>query len=507
MRRHSRIVLLLFLGLMSNALVFAQNTPDQHARSLLSQSIAAMGGIDLLRSVQTLSYESVQHTFFHRVEVSESLPQIIVYENNEVLLQPKNYALKEKTNWRWTDSAAQRNSQLTITPQGGYTESDNKKTPITADGFYKSVDILAANPISAMLEAHEATDLTLGMPSNEGEVVTFHQSIYGQSVKTTLGINKGTHVLQWIEIEHSYSQDVFASFWGRTVKRVVLSGWLLDTSGLRFPTKWQTSTNERIDGQESLFNLKINPDVAASDFAIPEDLKNSFDALHLSEEDLALRNHGDGKHLDIADGVVMVPGKTGAYNSLVVKQDQGIVVIEAPYTQANSEYIIANARKAFPGAPITAVISTNQLQFHLGGLPAYAKAHVPIYVLDSNMALMQRFLAAQVSAGQIHGSDIKLRTVASRTELGSGANRFSLIPFRGTASARMVAVYFPASKLLYCSDLYLPQSWGGQYYTEHLAEIRDLIIRENIDVLQVSGVSMVPHDWKELSALIPILQN
>ena len=61
--------------------------------------------------------------------------------------------------------------------------------------------------------------------------------------------------------------------------------------------------------------------------------------------------------------------------------------------------------------------------------------------------------------------------------------------------------------MLYCSDLYLPQSWGGQYYTEHLAEIRDLIIRENIDVLQVSGVSMVPHDWKELSALIPGTQT
>jgi hypothetical protein len=376
MKRHSKTAWLLFLPLMSNALAAAQHTPNQRARILLCQSIAAMGGIDLLLSVQTLSYDSVQHTFFHRVEVSESLPQIIVYEDNAVLLQPKTYSLKERTNWRWTDSAAQRNSRLTITPQGGYTESDNKKTPITADGFYKSVDILAANPISAMLAAHEATDLILGVSSNEGDVVTFHQSVYGQPVKTTLGINKETHVLQWIEIEHSYSQDVFASFWGRTVKRVVLSGWLLDTSGLHFPTKWQISTNQRIDGQESLFNLKINPDVAASDFAIPEELKHSFDALHLSEEDLALNNHGDGKHLDIADGVMMLPGKIGAYNSLVVKQDQGIVVIEAPYTKANSDYIIANARKAFPGVPIAAVISTNQLQFHLGGLPAYAQGAV-----------------------------------------------------------------------------------------------------------------------------------
>jgi hypothetical protein len=94
-----------------------------------------------------------------------------------------------------------------------------------------------------------------------------------------------------------------------------------------------------------------------------------------------------------------------------------------------------------------------------------------------------------------------------QTEIGSGENKIVIIPFRGTASARMMAVYFPTSKLLYCSDLYLPQQWGGQYYTEHLAEIRNLIDREHIDVEQVSGISMIPHGWKDLSALIPDTQS
>jgi hypothetical protein len=51
--------------------------------------------------------------------------------------------------------------------------------------------------------------------------------------------------------------------------------------------------------------------------------------------------------------------------------------------------------------------------------------------------------------------------------------------------------------------MYLPQVWEPKYYTEHLSEIRDLISRERIDVVQVSGVSMVPHNWKEISASIP----
>jgi hypothetical protein len=66
-----------------------------------------------------------------------------------------------------------------------------------------------------------------------------------------------------------------------------------------------------------------------------------------------------------------------------------------------------------------------------------------------------------------------------------------------------MGVYFPELKLLYCSDIYLPQAWAGPYWTEQLAEIRDVIEREHLDVQRVSGVSMPPKDWKELSAAIP----
>jgi hypothetical protein len=67
----------------------------------------------------------------------------------------------------------------------------------------------------------------------------------------------------------------------------------------------------------------------------------------------------------------------------------------------------------------------------------------------------------------------------------------------------MLAVYLPEIKFLYCSDLYLPQAWGHQYWIEHLAEIRDLIQREHLDVEKIAGESETIRDWAELSALIP----
>jgi hypothetical protein len=250
-------------------------------------------------------------------------------------------------------------------------------------------------------------------------------------------------------------------------------------------------------------DVKINPDVPVTS-EIPDEFKNSFDTfLHLSAEDFAKRNLGNGDHLDVQDGIVMLPGKERAYNSLIVKQDKGIVIVEGPYSSANSEQIVAYIHVAFPDVPILGVVSSDQFWFHIAGLPAYAKARIPIFVLDANVDLVRRLLSSQVPEAGAHGSGPLLRIVQGRTEIGRGMNRIVLLPFRGTASARMMAVYFPERKLLYCSDLYLPVAWAHQYWTEHLSEIRDLIEREHIDVQQITGVSTPPHDWKELSASIP----
>jgi hypothetical protein len=504
MKRASTASLVLVFGVMAMASPLRGSGSKQEAKELLKQCIATMGGLDRFRGVESISYNSIEHTFVHSVELSESLPQTIIYESHEVVMQLRSNNLSEKTNWRWTESNAQIDSRMAITPQGGFAEADNKRIPISASGFYKAIDILAANPISALVNAYDSSDFDLQRQTGGTYEISFRQPVYGQQVKTTLGISKQTHLLEWIEIEHSYSQDIFDAFWGPRAKRFVFSGWSLDASGVHFPLKRLVVMHGRVEGQESLFNLKINPELPASTFTIPDAFKKSFDALfHASAEDLAKGNHGDGDHLDVRPGVVMLPGKPGAYNSLIVKQDKGIVVIESPYSDANSEYVINYAHKIFPGTPITGIVSTNQLQFHLAGLPAYAKEHIPIYVVDANVDLVRRFLTAQDDEAAIHDREVKLRTVWDRTEIGIGLNRMVLIPFRGTTSARMMAVYFPEHKLLYCSDMYLPQSWGRASWTEHLSEIRDLIDREHIDVQQVLGVSMIPHDWKELSALIP----
>jgi len=502
MKRAATTACLLLLCIAMRASSSPVGNSQQQAREVLGHCITAIGGIDRLRGIQTISYQSFAHVFVRSIDVSPSLPGMVAYLRYDVTLQPQRHAISEKIESWSTESLDQSTALVKATSEGGYLEQADKKRPLDGDTFYAVVDNLASEPISALLAAVDSPELSLRRDADGIDEISFHQTIYGQPVKTTLGIGR-TASLEWIETEHSYAHSLFNSSWGTVAKRHVLSGWYIDPSGVHLPKKWKTVTNGLDESQQSMVNVKLNPSSSDSVFDIPSEFKGTYAAvLNTSPDDLAKANHGEGQTLDVAAGVVMLPGKESAYNSLIVKQEKGIVIVEGPYSNANSQYVIEYARKIFPSIPIEALITTNQLWFHVAGLAAYANAHVPIYALDSNADLVRRIIASQTK-DQTGTSAPQLREVRDTIEIGKGTNRMLLVPFRGEFSARTMGVYFPELKLLYCSDIYLPQAWAGPYWTEQLAEIRDVIEREHLDVQRVSGVSMPPKDWKELSAAIP----
>jgi hypothetical protein len=496
------MVLFLMASHWTAALPLAGGDAKPQAKEVVAKCIDAMGGMEKLRDVKTISYHSRSHTLLRSISPSDSLPALFSYETKDVLLQPQAQIVNEKSSSEWTESATRNISESMITPEGGFVEREGKRTPISGDRFYGAVDLLSANPVFALLAATDAPDVQLREQA-QTYVISLVQTVYGQKVKTRLGIDRGSYRLQWTEIQHAYPGDVYNAMWGEIAKRFDFASFLLDTSGIYFPAKWKVSTNGLEDGQVSLTNVKINSDRVASP-ELPSEFNNGFATLlGQSPNEIARHNFNGNEHVEVGDGIEMVPGRERAYNSFVVKQGKGIVVIEAPYSNANSELVVEYAKSAYPHTPIVAVVSTDYFIFHLPGLPIYANSGVPVYVLDANVERVQRLLSANTESG-VSARAAKLQVVRERTEIGTGANRMVLLPFRGASSAKMMAVFFPEKKFLYCSDLYLPVAWGHDFWTEHLSEIRDLIEREHLEVQQIAGVSAPPHDWKELAAKLPV---
>jgi len=95
---------------------------------------------------------------------------------------------------------------------------------------------------------------------------------------------------------------------------------------------------------------------------------------------------------ELAPGLLFLGGTT--HNTVVVAQAGGIVVVEAPLTEARSEAVIAKVRELFPGQAITQVINTHTHFDHAGGLRTYVDEGVPVVTHARNAAYYQRVWAA-----------------------------------------------------------------------------------------------------------------
>jgi hypothetical protein len=192
----------------------------------------------------------------------------------------------------------------------------------------------------------------------------------------------------------------------------------------------------------------------------------------------------------------------------VVKQSDGIVILEAPISTLYSEGVIAEARKRYPGAPVKAVLSTSDSWPHTGGVRAAVAQGLPVYVLDLNRPLLDRMMSAPhtLDPDALQNSKTARRphweVVANRLEVGSGLNRLVLYPLRGASTERQYMVYFPEHRLLYASDTLALNDDGSLYDPELMHEVVQAVQRENLTVDTVFAMHQGPMPWSKVIGLL-----
>src|SRR5262249_5317369 len=128
-------------------------------------------------------------------------------------------------------------------------------------------------------------------------------------------------------------------------------------------------------------------------------------------------------------GIVFIPG---AWNTTLVKQDDGIVVLEVPISSGYSPKVIEEIHTRFPCARIKPAISSSDAWPHIGGVREYVAAGIRVYVLDRTLPLIERFLRAPHTRYPDSLAKSRrraeLRAVSKKMVIGSGANRMELYP-------------------------------------------------------------------------------
>lgn len=487
--RNCAFCLLALVAFCPNTSAQAPNSRTAEAR--VRAALEAMGGEAKLRSISTLSLEGTGYRYALEQSERPEGPWILEYQKLVELHDLTGNQLRRTVSSQIADYEF---TKTTILSNGVVaTAFDNgPMSPDAAGGE----EWLAFAPERLLLTALNASNLR-AEPEVMLQGVRHHRIVfYWQDIPVRIYLNEHTDLPTCVELTRPYSYDYF-NVWGEVTTRIFYSFWALKPGGIHYPVQWDVQQNGMTQASVFLTKVEFNPTLPAGAFIIAEEVKAAFrDRIKHADE---IRLGSPTRPIqEIAKGVIQIPGN---FNTAIIQQEDGLIILEAPVSSVYSKSVIEEAHRRFPNLPIKAVVTTSDAWPHIGGVREYVARGMPLYILDLNQPILERLIAAphlvQPDTLALHSRKTIFKVVSSKTVVGQGANRFELYPIRSETGERMMMVYFPEHHLLYASDLAQPFK-SGSWIPQYLFELRTAVQREKLVVDRVFAMHMTPFAWSEL---------
>lgn len=466
-----------------------------------------MGGAAAIQAVGPIRIDTIGHGLALEQSERPEGPWVVSYRQKvEIRDAAKRRLVRRGQTRDWNFTSWSPDSTALVVSEGTAARHTGEQwTPGTAFDLAYADDAFELSPERLLFTAREAADArvvpdrTLQGVRNHGVAFTWRGNA------ATVFVNANTHLPTLLEIVRN--DDRFG-VWGDVTERRWYSFWSMERGGVWYPRQVTVEWNGQPYSDETTLALAANAPLAEAELAIPADVRAAFAASLSRPIGLGSLRLDASKAIDLADGVVMLPG---SWNVVLVRQDDGIIVIEAPISAQYSADVLAYAAQRFLGATVKAVITTSDAWPHIGGVREYIARGIPLYHLDLNGGILDRLAAAPRTIStdalaraprppQWHG-------VGGRTILGSGANRIELLPVRGELGERMMHVWFPALNLLYASDMIQRDRSGGFFWPGLLAEVEAVVTRERLaSIERVSAMHATPLPWKDVTTALAALR-
>jgi hypothetical protein len=456
-----------------------------------------MGGRERLAAIATVSLDVIGHTALAEQSYRQD-PFITSYERDQISVDFQNHRILTRQHSVWPESDPKKgdsDAAFVVTPEGGTFHSKGGDSPVSGATLDSAQQRLALGPERLLLTAYGASDLkTLPsetLRSTEHTVIGFTWN----SVPVRVLLNRFNHLPDAVETTQQLRD--FWYFWGDVKQRVYFDNWRL-VNGVEYPTNQVIERNGVAWRSLQALDVEINQAIDEKEFAA--DPK----AAGLSRKAMGWNiPFNPDNHTQLAMGIDLF---SGPWNATIVKQADGLVILEAPISGTFTHGLFDEAYRRYPGEKIKAILSTSDSWPHVGGIRYAVAADLPVYVLDLNRPVLERMVAAPHT---IAPDDLektrrtpRWRVVSEKTEIGSGPNRILLYPLRGASTERQYMVYFPEHRLLYASDTLVLNSDHSLYDPELMSEVEQAVVREGLAVDTVFAMHEQPTPWSEVVALI-----
>ena len=468
------------------------------ARACVALSITAMGGKQALQAIHTIQLDTLDNTALAEQSYRQQ-PFLQAYDRTQISIDFDKSRVRydQKAWWPEADPGAANaevNGTVIATADAAIQRVGGTDYPGSLSSIDDARSTLALGPERLLLTALAAVDLHFEasalLRSTPHSVVAFRWRGYPVRVL----INEHDHLPDAVESTRPFNDFWFV--WGDVTQRVYYDNWKL-MGAMVYPT-------DRFEERNGI--AFSNTQVLEATFNTPLD-----DARFKMDADAAAKSaasKGWNRSFDPSHAVPLAPDITlygGSWNASIIKQDDGVIVLEAPISATFSAGIFSKARQDYPGATIKAVLTTSDSWPHVAGVREAVAEGIPVYALDLNRPLLDRLIAAPHSqapdALQRSPKTPQWQTVEGKFTLGSGATRMELYPLRGAATERQYMVYFPQYKLLYASDTLVYDAQKKQIYDPELTyEVVQAVAREHLQIDVVYAMHQAPMAWKDVLA-------
>jgi glyoxylase-like metal-dependent hydrolase (beta-lactamase superfamily II) len=479
--RRIGLLLAVFLVVMSCA------TTQQRGQALVSRGIQAVGGVDALAGIKTLSVKGTVRQW--EPEQSKTPGGEMRFAGESTFTAVSDVAGgAARIDWvRNFADPSPRTFTFTeiVTPDAGYVAG--------IDSTARTKQSLEANPpahsMSSLRLAASQRELRRGsalllldMQKNPDRVaavgdvtvagVAYPAAEYrvGDQTMTVL-FDRATGLPARIR-----TLD-YDSIWGDVTYDLVLSDWQV-MDGIRVATTQKYELNGRTVMETRIAELKKNVALDADRFAIPDTfkaaaskpatgdvpyqwvLRRQFIGVYLDSESTSYDTRGSTglRLVELAPGVNHVVG--GTHHSLMVETRDSVVIFDAPVSDRHSNWVLSAARAKYLRKPVKYLVLTHHHMDHAGGLRAYAAEGATIVVGKGAAAHYRRVLAAPYT----RNPDLTPKDL-SRTPIVEVADKYVLSEGSGEVHAYLIENphadstligYVPAPRLGFVTDIWSP---------------------------------------------------
>jgi hypothetical protein len=481
---------------------------DTSALNLLHQALEAQGGEQKLRSLKSVQWEASGYR--NELEQSERPEGPYI---TDFLSVSEVHDLAGNRFRNVTDTSVypfyKSSAVLVVNGKVAMRSVGTQLLAGTPQQVQITQERVALSPERLLLTALDAPDtrrdpdtVLQSVPQN---VVVF--TLDGAPVHVYL--NAYTHLPTAVDYSGPLAHSSYWAFLGDVTLRTWYGSWWLAKDAIHFPMQRNIEGNGLPDQTLIIRKLQIDEALNDADLTIDANVRAQFHP-DAKPADLEQRPLGDPSQpaKELEPGIVFIPG---SWNVTLVKQDDGIVVLEAPISSGYSAQVIAEVHKRFPNQPIKAVVTTSDSWPHLAGIREYVADGIPIYALDLNEPILNRVIAgSRTSKPDALGRSPRKQQfdlVHDKKVLGTGANRLEIYPIHGETSERQMMVYFPQYKLLYGSDPFQRRQDGSFFYPQTVTELMDAVAREHLNVDRFFMMHIGPTPWSDLAKAIAVAEK